>query len=498
MSAETSAETAPAPSNVIVTVEASPCPICMESYTKTIRKEVQCNYCHESACTKCIEKYLLNSIEDPHCPHCRRGWPRCMLSTFCTSKFLNAVYHKYRQSILLNREKSYLPQLQELAKRERDARVLEREDAVLVARISQAAAEYQREIRQIQQARGVLYARIQRVRTGGADGEATTQERAKFIRRCTADGCKGFLSSAWKCGMCSQWACPDCFDIKGPNKDSEHTCNPATLETAKLLRKDTKPCPSCGERIMKTEGCDQMFCTSCHTPFSWVTGKIVTSGPIHNPHYFQWLNKGGGQPRNAGDIPCGGLPDAYNIRRVCVRAQLSSDLIAQFMIVYQMCAHIIDYERTALDRHIRPANNNDIGIRYMMDELSEEMWMKLLAKREKDREKAREIRDVYDAFMGAVIDILRRLRIHGDGPRYTTEDLTEEVLGILAELNALREFTNEALLGISKSYNCSVKQIQADWTMTSGKHTKFGVKRARRTKEVSDSDNDGDAEEDDE
>jgi hypothetical protein len=486
--------------NVIVTVEASPCPICLESYTTTLRKEVSCNYCHESACIKCIEKYLLNSIEDPHCLHCRRGWPRSTLSTFCTSKFLNAVYHKYRQSILLNREKSYLPQLQELAKRERDARVLEREDAVLVARISKAAAEYQREIRQIQQQRNTLYTRIQQVRTGAVagTGEETAQERAKFIRRCTAEGCKGFLSSAWKCGMCSHWACPDCFDIKGPNKDSEHTCNPATLETAKLLRKDTKPCPSCGEMIMKSEGCDQMFCTSCHTPFSWVTGKIVTSGPIHNPHYFQWLNKGGGQPRTAGDIPCGGLPDAYNIRRTFSRNHLSSDLIGQFMIVYQMCAHIIDYERTALDRHIRPDNNNDIGIRYMMDELSEEMWMKLLAKREKDREKAREIRDVYDAFMGAVIDILRRIRIHGDGPRYTTEELTEEVLAILAELNVLREFTNEALLGISKSYNCSVKHIQVDWVLTSGKHTKFGRKRARRVKEEDNDtgdDNDSDLDE---
>lgn len=124
--------------------------------------------------------------------------------------------------------------------------------------------------------------------------------------------------------------------------------------------------------------------------------------------------------------------------------------------------------------------------------------MKLLAKREKDREKAREIRDVYDAFMGAVIDILRRIRIHGDGPRYTTEELTEEVLAILAELNVLREFTNEALLGISKSYNCSVKHIQVDWVLTSGKHTKFGRKRARRVKEEDNDtgdDNDSDLDE---
>lgn len=486
----TETPSAPAPTNEIIAVEPNPCPICMETYTKSVRKEVTCNYCHESSCVKCLEKYMLSTIEDPHCPHCRRGWPRSVLSTFCTSKFLNAVYHKYRQSVLLNREKSYLPQLQELAKRERDARVLEKEDTALVMQLTEATREYQRLCREIQTKRGTLYTRIRTVRAGGTAEEAT-QERAKFIRRCTAEGCKGFLSSVWKCGMCNMWACPDCFEIKGDNKDSEHTCNPATLETANLLRRDTKPCPSCGEMIMKSEGCDQMFCTSCHTPFSWNTGKIVTSGPIHNPHYFQWLNKGGGAPRTVGDIPCGGIPDIYLLRRLCTRTGVSNDLVMQFMKVYQMCAHVIEYERGTLDRHIRADNNHDVGIRYMMDELSEEMWMKLLAKREKDREKAREIRDVYDAFMGAVIDILRRIRLGVDGLRYTLDELTAEILAILGELNALREFTNEALLTISRSYNCSVKQINDDWTLVSGKHTKFtggGRKRSRRVEEESDAD----------
>jgi hypothetical protein len=33
--------------------------------------------------------------------------------------------------------------------------------------------------------------------------------------------------------------------------------------------------------------CDQMFCVSCHTAFSWERGTIE-KGVIHNPHFYQW------------------------------------------------------------------------------------------------------------------------------------------------------------------------------------------------------------------
>ena len=62
-----------------------------------------------------------------------------------------------------------------------------------------------------------------------------------------------------------------------------------SVETAKLIRQTTKPCPKCGLRIHKASGCDQMWCIDCKTTFSWNTGEIVTGGIIHNPHYFQYL-----------------------------------------------------------------------------------------------------------------------------------------------------------------------------------------------------------------
>ena len=53
-----------------------------------------------------------------------------------------------------------------------------------------------------------------------------------------------------------------------------------------------------------------MWCTQCHTAFSWRTGEIETH-VVHNPHYFQWMREqgSGAVPRAPGDVPqpCGGV-----------------------------------------------------------------------------------------------------------------------------------------------------------------------------------------------
>ena len=68
--------------------------------------------------------------------------------------------------------------------------------------------------------------------------------------------------------------------MKGAKRDCEHTCNPDLVETAKLLAKDTKSCPTCQTKIFKIDGCDQMWCTQCHTAFSWKTGAIQTNSDL--------------------------------------------------------------------------------------------------------------------------------------------------------------------------------------------------------------------------
>lgn len=85
--------------------------------------------------------------------------------------------------------------------------------------------------------------------------KAAGATRREFIMKCPAEECRGFLSTAYKCGTCEAWACVDCHISIGKEKDAAHTCDPNTVETAKAIKAETRPCPKCGTRIFKTDGC---------------------------------------------------------------------------------------------------------------------------------------------------------------------------------------------------------------------------------------------------
>ena len=124
--------------------------------------------------------------------------------------------------------------------------------------------------------------------------------------RCNTNGCPGYLfrtntpqtddkgnnvePQLGECKVCSKTQCMDCLIILDRNTNKNHKCDPDLLKTIRLINRDSRPCPNCKEPIFRISGCPQMFCTNCHTAFDWDTNMIMT-GRIHNPHYFEWLNK---------------------------------------------------------------------------------------------------------------------------------------------------------------------------------------------------------------
>ena len=170
---------------------------------------------------------------------------------------------------------------------------------------------------------------------GEVANKTEENERRKFIKACPSDGCRGFLNTAYICGLCATHVCPQCHEIKshravipaataaaapngatGPNGanavDSgggsgstdavattvlgevvvqDHVCNPDVVASVRAIKLDSKPCPKCGSMIHRLHGCAQMYCTvpGCNTAFDWNTLRILANDRIHNPHYYEYL-----------------------------------------------------------------------------------------------------------------------------------------------------------------------------------------------------------------
>ena len=111
-----------------------------------------------------------------------------------------------------------------------------------------------------------------------------------FVKECSWDYCRGKLNSQWECVLCERYTCSGCHMPKNDKNDPDHVCDEDVVKNLETLKKESKPCPKCGTAISKIDGCDQMYCISCHTAFSWRTGKIE-NGRNHNPEYFRYCRE---------------------------------------------------------------------------------------------------------------------------------------------------------------------------------------------------------------
>jgi hypothetical protein len=460
---------------------ATDCPICADKFNGSTRKRCTCPYCQIDYCRECVGTWLTSLVDEPRCPtdSCKKQWNREYLDTIMTKVWRDSIYREYRETLLFDRERALLPATQPRIEAINEAGRVERE---LISPMRDRRKNIHVEIARLHAEEQALNTQVwdlqhqaERLRQGVGVDEAA-KKRATFVRRCPSDGCRGFLSSAWKCGVCDLYSCSDCHEVKGVARDSEHTCDPGNVETAKLLAKDTKACPKCGEMITKIDGCDQMWCVSCHSAFSWKSGQIAT-GIVHNPHYYEWQRKqnNGEAPRNAGDMPCGGLTDWSVIRRAVAPKNAYPGWLSVLEASHRRITHVQNIDMTALNRDgININDNMDLRIQYLLKEIDDEAMKYTLQQREKKNEKERELRRVYETLTGAAADIFRRLVIIADEQGKDVENLQP----LLTELNELRLFINDALDVLRRRYNCTIRGFGDNWdrsTLKKGRDEKQGV-----------------------
>jgi hypothetical protein len=297
------------------------------------------------------------------------------------------------------------------------------------------------------------------------EGLEAASQRREFIMKCADEGCRGFLSSAYKCGTCEKWTCSQCLVVVGTEKDAAHTCDPNTVETAKAIKAETRPCPKCGTRIFKIDGCDQMWCVmeGCNTAFSWNSGHVVT-GTVHNPHYYEWLRRnGGGAPaREVGDIPCGGLPAAYQLISVLRPGYIPRAAGNMLMEVHRNLRELI--EMRLRDYPARPAAlaNKDIDVQYLMNKITETEWQRQLEFSEAKFNRKKEIGQILQTLATAGSDLMNYIvnqSVAMDGPVYAAWLCSTA----MEQLEQLRIFGNDSLKALAKRDRMAVPQFEEFW-----------------------------------
>ena len=407
----------------------STCNICVEDITST-RYCIPCSFCDFEACNICWKTYFLEHSECI-CMSCKKTWTRKYTSKKFDKKFLNVTFKKQRENLLFEKEKALLPATQPIVETE-----------IRVEEIDNELKKLRKAINKLKSRVGELNREKYRIRN---NTNSKTESSRVFIRACSNSDCRGFLNQDWSCSLCNRKTCKECFE----QDEEDHKCDPNSVSTAKLLARDTKPCPNCGTQIFKIEGCDQMYCTQCHTPFSWKTGAIE-KGVIHNPHYFEYIrNNPNSQYQNPNFQQCGREIDNrfINILRGVLDNSIGTNSVKN--LIFSRCRNIIHIREIELPkfRVDRLRNNQDLRVKYLQKELTEEQFKKTLQKREKDIAKRTELYDILQLLVISGTDILYNVINQSNSYTYSLVDCEKE-------LSALIDYINTELTEICSVYSC--------------------------------------------
>ena len=422
------------------------CSICCEKINVSNRKDIKCLYCNYVACRECIVQFLLININEPNCMNCKKVWNREFLCNNFTKTFINNDYRDYRQKLLLDKEKALLPATQIIVEAINNKEKLQNTLREYLIEVNTKKQELNDEIQ---------------LNESIINGKTNNKQKKVFIRKCGVEDCRGFLSEQWKCGICDTTTCNKCLEIldKDNNPENIHVCKEENIESAKLISKDSKPCPKCAALIFKIDGCNQMWCVLCHTAFSWITGQIETSR-IHNPHYYEMLRNmsaNGEIPREPENI-CNdnddnvGMPNNNQIEILLLTKRNKPEyhiFKEKILNITRKIFHIL-YHHPNNFQEKYDKDKRYLRIRYLMNYITEDHWKKELQRKEKKYEKALNLFQVSKTLEIIGGDIIRSIQ-------------TKNINTIYDDFEKLRNNINDGLYQIGKQFSDSYYTINKEW-----------------------------------
>lgn len=476
------------------------CDICASEKIENLFVSCKCKL---SACLNCVMKFLLGDNDiNPKCMNCKIVYTFDFIRDTFGSVF-DEKYRTHRCKIIQEREKSLLPQAQEILtnKRKLDSlnndhknidlsidkiKIKKRE---LLNKIKSLKQKYKEEkdnslkieieifqkkinkyiynINERINLKTIIHEKQKELRQI-VDYKNNKEEKKSvgFQGHCPEDNCKGYLDNKGVCGLCDKKACKSC-----KQKNHEGDCDKDILETVKMLAKDTKNCPACNIPISKISGCDQMYCVSCHTAFSWNTGKIET-GRIHNPHYYEIKRNNNDTIREAADVRCGGAVNWFSLENILFRIKnnishsglngFELDKMHKILFTsHRFSGHVRGFLLTTVYNYYTGGMDNiDLRLRYLSElDFTPDKWLKMLRMREKAREKKNVMHGIFRMFTD-VVDELHANIVELDKKSLLTLD---EFKNIINEIENLRKHTNSLIRKVGKQFKNKVFIIDSNF-----------------------------------
>lgn len=203
--------------------------------------------------------------------------------------------------------------------------------------------------------------------------------------------------------------------------------------------------------------CDQMWCTNCHTAFSWKTLRIVT-GVIHNPHMLEWQRTNGVSTRNPQDIQCGQEVDHIIITFI----QRANDRIIngfnkkkdhKFMneFMFRLMRLIPHFQHHSIPRYQSTniyTRNQNLRLQLLRKQIDENTFKIKIQRTDKAESKKNNILNILVMYRDAATDITYRMHSKIISNKYTLENFEL----FYTEFKNLSNYVNNCLRDIAITY----------------------------------------------
>ena len=404
------------------------CTLCTENIIDNDR--IICPHCSIEICEPCFQYSITMELQDPVCIYCKKTLSIEFILSNNATKWCEKIFLEYYSNLLLEKEKNKImdtiPKFKiyvEIDKLKKERNNLDTNKKIMNSLKKENLSKevhklkYDNEILKRNIKKEEINIKILELEKSLNIKQKEKKEKISYITKCPNHKCKGFINNKYCCELCDTEICKACFMIK----ENDHTCNRSDIESAELIKNDSKPCPGCYVPIFKISGCNQMFCTNCNTVFHWETLKI-DKGAVHNQHYFDYIS----QIRNSSEqirienAACGNIEDLYP--RI-MKYTRSSWIHHLYLIVQELLNEILPIYRDKFKD-----NFEDYRIQYLYGRLSEKKWKDKIMKDTIYNEANNSYIEIFEMFVTVSSDMIRKLCFEMDKILIKKEKIAKQII----------------------------------------------------------------------